>query len=95
MLTDTQLAWPAAPVGQASTAAPATGLPFSVTLPASVTRCVPIPLSAIVCGLPEALSVYPSWATRAPVPPGVKVRVVVQVPPAAIVWPEQVSPVSV
>ena len=38
---------------------------------------------------------YPSWATRAPVPPGVNVRVVVQVPPAAIVWPEQVSPVSV
>ena len=30
---------------------------------------------------------------RAPVPPGVKVRVVVQVAPAAIVWPEQVSPV--
>jgi hypothetical protein len=93
VLTATQSAWPAAPIGQASTAAPATALPFRVTLPASVTSWVPLPVSAIVCGLPDALSAYASCAVRAPVAPGVKASVVVQAAPAAIVWPAHVSPV--
>jgi len=45
------------------------------------TRTIPVPLRAKVCGLFVAVSVTASVATRAPVAPGVKVTVIVQVFP--------------
>ena len=41
---------------------------------------VPVPLSVIVCGLPEALSVMVTAAARAPVAVGVNVTLMVQLP---------------
>src|SRR5437879_5369497 len=44
---------------------------------------VPFPLSVMICGLPPALSVSDSVPVRAPEAVGVKVTLMVQVPPAA------------
>ena len=46
---------------------------------------LPVPLSATVCGLPLALSVILTLALRVPVAVGVKVTLIVQVAPAAMV----------
>jgi hypothetical protein len=52
---------------------------------------VPVPLSATVCGLPEALSVKESEAVREPVAQGLKVTLTAQVPLGITVAPVQVS----
>src|SRR5438094_3693979 len=49
---------------------------------------MPAPLSATVCGLPEALSLTASVADRAPRALGVKVTLIVQLAPAATLVPQ-------
>ena len=49
---------------------------------------MPAPLSATVCGLPEALSLTASVAERAPRALGVKVTLIVQLAPAATPEPQ-------
>src|SRR5579862_2410145 len=57
---------------------------FSNVLERSITgRLVPAPLSAMVCGLPVALSAMESEADRAPVAAGSKVKVTVHFAPDA------------
>jgi hypothetical protein len=51
---------------------------------------VPVPESEAVCGLPDALSVTESVATREPVADGVKVTLIVQFAPAPNVVPQVV-----
>ena len=51
----------------------------------------PVPLSAMVCGLPLALSVKFSEALRLPAADGVNATLTAQVPLSVTVAPEQVS----
>jgi len=51
---------------------------------------MPVPVSGMVCGLPAASSVMVITPVRVPVAVGVKVTVMVQVPPAATVAPHEV-----
>ena len=50
-----------------------------------------MPLRGMVCGDPEALSLIENVAERAPTAPGVNVKVIVQVPAAAIDVPHSVE----
>jgi hypothetical protein len=52
------------------------------------TGTTPVPVSGILCGLPEALSVTESEAFRAPVADGLKVTLIVQFAPAATLEPQ-------
>jgi hypothetical protein len=51
---------------------------------------VPVPLRAIVCGDPDALSATDSKAAKLPAADGVKVTAMVQLAPAASVEPQEV-----
>jgi hypothetical protein len=55
---------------------------------------VPVPLSATVCGLPEALSVKESEALREPAAKGPKITLTAQVALGTSVAPAQVSALS-
>jgi hypothetical protein len=48
---------------------------------------IPVPVSEMLCGLPDALSVTDSEAFRAPVAPGLNVMLMVQLAPAATLAP--------
>lgn len=49
---------------------------------------MPVPFTAIWCGLPAAVSVNVKLATRLPVPVGVKLKLTWQPEPAASVGPQ-------
>ena len=49
---------------------------------------IPVPVRLIVCGLPDALSVMLTLPVRVPVAVGVKVTLMLQLPPAATDAPQ-------
>ena len=49
---------------------------------------VPVPVSVVLCGLPDALSVTVTEPDRVPMAVGVKVALIVQLEPAASVVPQ-------
>jgi hypothetical protein len=83
------------PRGQIETSAPASGFVGVALGSVTVPRFVPCPLSGIVWGLPEALSLKTSCALRLPAAEGVNVTVTVQDTLGATVCPLQPSSLSV
>jgi hypothetical protein len=65
-----------------------TGVDGKTKLDADNFTCVPVPVSAMDCGLPASLSLMDTEAVRVPAAVGVKLMLIVQLPPPATEPPQ-------